>query len=190
MHLAVIGHHSRQERAEQLANSLGATLFLDEADHGPTWNHLRALEWAAGERILVLEDDALPVEGFHAKAQAWIDCHPDDLISFYLGTGHPIQWMRRVDEQWGNDADHVTLPTLIHGVCYTIPRVSILEHIDKRRPADYGIGDAWKRLTGRHVVYPKRSIVDHDEQQPSITQAQRGRTPRSPRHARLLSTVR
>lgn len=181
MRVAVIGHHSRQERAENLADTLGATLFLDTGDHGPTWNHLRALEWADGERILILEDDALPVPDFQARAQAWITRFPDDLLSLYLGTGHPRQWMRRVDEQWDNGHDHVTLTTLIHAVCYTIPPTPGLHtNVDPARPIDFALGDAWRTLTGRDVIYPKRSLVQHDDI-PSINSH-----PRQPRRARQL----
>ncbi len=189
MKVAIVAHHSRRERAEALAATVDADrVFMDEGSRGPTPGHLEALEWANGERLLTLEDDALPVPGFRDKVDDWVARFPDDLCSLYLGTGHPRSWMRKVDEQWDNDSDVVTLPTLIHAVCYTIPpRINVVDHIDKQRPIDFALGDAWHAITGRDVIYPKRSLVDHDDHQPSIAQAHRGSRNRDPRRARLLA---
>lgn len=65
----VVGHHDRFASALLLASDLGAHLLLDEGDHGANWNHRRALEWAASQscRVVVLEDDAIPVVGFCDK---------------------------------------------------------------------------------------------------------------------------
>ncbi|MDT3641373.1 hypothetical protein ROM51_22740, partial [Cronobacter sakazakii] len=70
---AVVGHHRRAEQAQRLAESLNARLFIDDADHGANWNHLRAIKWAAGQsaRVVVLEDDSHPVDGFAGLAAEW-----------------------------------------------------------------------------------------------------------------------
>ena len=94
----VVGHHARRELAEQLAESLGAYLLVDEDDCGANWNHYRALQWAAEQsyRVVVLEDDALPVEGFQTMVTEWLTRFPDSLISFYLGTGRPPQYQLEI----------------------------------------------------------------------------------------------
>jgi hypothetical protein len=58
-------------------------------------------------------------------------------------------------------ADYITLPRLIHGVCYSSP-LSILNEFfldgTTQQPADYAVGnDAY----GGAVVYPCYSLVDH-----------------------------
>lgn len=158
----VLGHHSRRRQAESLADLLNAHLLVDEGNHGANWNHRRALEWAAKQscRVVVLEDDALPVSGFTDKISVWIDRFPEDLCSFYLGTGRPPQWQPVIAEKLASGGDYIVLPTLIHGVCYSIPPASIPEMLNKLLPhwaADYAIGRAW----GGDVIYLAESLVEH-----------------------------
>ena len=167
----VVGHHSRHKQAHSLAESLGAVLLIDTGDHGANWNHRRALEWAAGQncRVVVVEDDALPVHGFVEKVCAWLNDKPDDLISFYLGTGRPPQYQAVIAERLiGADktrADFITLPQLIHGVCYSVPVAKVADVLarwDHSVAADYAVGNAY----GGQVVYPCWSLVDHADGEP------------------------
>ncbi|MDU2939124.1 MAG: hypothetical protein E7B59_08145 [Enterobacteriaceae bacterium] len=161
----VVGHH-RRTGAKRLAMCLDAHLLLDEGDHGAEWNHRRALEWAAEQscRVIVLEDDARPVKGFMFKVSPWLALFPDNLLSFYLGTGRPPQYQMQIAERLivadKTRADYITLPRLIHGVCYSVPPQHIekvLNRWDSSKPADYAVGDAY----GGDVIYPCWSLVDH-----------------------------
>lgn len=162
----VVGHHARQARAERLADNLGAHLLIDEEDRGANWNHRRALEWAGEQscRVVVLEDDALPVRWFVPRVAEWLARFPDDMLSFYLGTGRPPQYQKEiagmlVDADRVN-ADHLVLGKLIHGVCYSPPRNRLkrmLSAWNKTLAADYAVGEAY----GGRVVYPCYSLVDH-----------------------------
>lgn len=167
----VVGHHSRHKQALCLAESLGAVLLMDGGDHGANWNHRRALEWAACQpcRVIILEEDALPVDGFRDKAQDWLVRFPDEMLSFYLGTGRPPQYQMQIAERLivadKTQADYITLPRLIHGVCYSVPHQHIervLSRWDSSKPADYAVGDAY----GGAVVYPCYSLVDHADGEP------------------------
>ncbi|MEE9684021.1 hypothetical protein V4841_08380 [Lelliottia amnigena] len=167
----VIAHRSRIEHAQRLADQLQAHLFIDETGQGANWNHRRALEWAVQQecRVVVLEDDALPVPGFTALVAEWLTRLPDSLISFYLGTGRPPQYQMQIAERLiladKNRADYITLPRLIHGVCYSIPPQHIervLSRWDNSKAADYAVGDAH----GGPVVYPCYSLVDHADGEP------------------------
>lgn len=184
LNIVVVGHKSRKLMAKGLSYHLGASLFLDYSTNGAAWNHRRALEWGATKEghLVIVEDDALPVEDFREKAADWIERFPDDLISFYLGTGHPMDWMRKVDWRLQEGDDHIRLSQLIHGVCYALPCASIpLAAMKPNEPADYGLGNAWMKKRGKQIVYPVRSLVDHRDS-PSIE------SPHSlkPRHARRL----
>lgn len=167
----VVGHHSRCASAALLAGELGAHLLIDEGNHGANWNHRRAIEWAAEQpcRVVVLEDDALPVRGFRDKITGWLARFHGDMLSFYLGTGRPPQYQMQIAERLINAdkvrSDFIMLQRLIHGVCYSIPPQSIsrvLSQWDCSKPADYAVGDAY----GGVVVYPCWSLVDHADGEP------------------------
>lgn len=162
----VVGHHSRREMATCLAASLNAHLLIDEADHGANWNHRRALVWAEEQagRVVVLEDDAIPVSGFAELANEWLSRFPDTLISFYLGTGRPPQYQLEIATKLvlsdKNRTDYITIPRLIHGVCYSVPPqhlAKVLTRWSHSKAADYAVGDAY----GGPILYPCYSLVDH-----------------------------
>lgn len=166
----VVGHHTRTAHAQRLAALLDAHLLIDDGNHGANWNHRRALEWAAEQpcRVVILEDDALLVTGFAYKATEWLGRFPDALVSFYLGTGRPPQYQLDIATKLiaadKSRADYITLPRLIHGVCYSLPQQHIKRVLDKwnhNKAADYAVGDAY----GGPVVYPCYSLVDHADGQ-------------------------
>ena len=183
MVFAVVAHPARATQAQLLADRLAAHVVMDDNCDGALANHRRALEYAADHRthVTILEDDALPVDGFERKLSAWIGRFPADLVSSYLGTNHPAQWMKEVDAVWGDGLDHVILPQLIHAVCVTYPPGApqrILRALRPTQHVDYSIGTAWNH----RVIYPKRSLVDHADGPTVIL----GRSERMPRHARAL----
>lgn len=162
----VVGHHSRRHEAYKLAHLFDAHILIDEADHGANWNHRRAIEWASQQdcRVVVMEDDAVPTSCSAVLFSQWVSRFPDDLISFYLGTGRPPQYQQQIaaslidaDKRRG---DHITMDRLIHGVCYS-PPVSgigrIKQNWNRTKAADYAVGDA----LGGKVIYPCYSLVDH-----------------------------
>ncbi|MBP2197213.1 hypothetical protein JOJ88_002649 [Pantoea cypripedii] len=162
----VVGHHTRSSAAVRLANSIGAHLLIDDESRGANWNHHRAIEWAAQQdcRVVILEDDAQPVEGFLLLVSEWLVRFPDDLVSFYLGTGRPPQYQpviaQRLIEADRHRWDCITLPRLIHGVCYSPPQhalAGILTRWNEDKPADFAVGDAY----GAAVIYPCYSLADH-----------------------------
>ncbi|HEE0042131.1 TPA: hypothetical protein R8G25_003032 [Citrobacter freundii] len=169
----VVAHHSREQQARALAYHIGpaAHAMIDPGNHGAAWNHRRALEWASKQdcRVVVIEDDALPVPDLVALITGWLDRFPDTLLSFYLGTGRPPQYQMQIAERLivadKTRADFITLPRLIHGVCYSVPPQHIervLSRWDSSKPADYAVGDAY----GGEVIYPCYSLVDHADGEP------------------------
>ena len=167
MLIAIVAHHSRHTMAEELASKLEADIvFMDEHSAGANSNHLRALSWAAeqSDRVIIIEEDALPVDGFRYKAQDWLTRFPDDMLSFYLGTGRPPQYQKEIAgmlvEADRVNADYLVLSKLIHGVCYSPPRgrlARMLNAWNKTLAADYAVGEAF----GGRVIYPCYSLVDH-----------------------------
>lgn len=164
----VVGHHSRIEQACALARILGpgCTMLIDESNSGANAGHHRALEWASYQdcRVVICEDDALPVSGFNEKVSGWLERFPEDLISFYLGTGRPPQYQMPIAASLiaadKIQAEFIVLDRLIHGVCYSPPQSgisTILKNWNRTKAADYAVGDA----LGRKVIYPCYSLVDH-----------------------------
>lgn len=168
MQTIIVGHHSRIDWIAQLQNEIeGAAAVVDNGNGGALQGHIKALQIAeqVGERCIIIEDDAIPVEGFVDSARKWCDRFPNDLISFYLGTGRPASWQARVDDALERSArDHIVLPRLIHGVCYSIPQACISRVVERVMAAgdaldgaDYVIGRAYHR----QVLYPVESLVEH-----------------------------
>lgn len=173
--VVVVAHHSRLDRAKRLPAD---HIIIDDADRGALWGHTLALEWCSVQngRCIVMEDDALPVPSFRARADKWLAHCPNDLVSFYLGTGRPPQYQSEIKRQMDTGNYVVRLPQLIHGVCYSVPAwgvCDVLRAIHKG-PADFAIGKAWRSVTGRDVVYPAESLVDHDDL-PSVEKHPDGR---------------
>lgn len=186
---AVIGHHTRANAAQALADRLGATMFVDGKLRGAFWNHRRALEWAVTqEHPVIIEDDAILCDRFEEKAADWIERFPDELISFYLGTGRPPQYQgeirARLTRAFEFGSDLIELSQLIHGVAYTLPGARVPDVIGhlSQGPADFAIGNAWERTTGRNIIYPVPSLVDHAPG-PSIERHPDGIRNRGERHA-------
>lgn len=164
--VVVVGHHSRRPQACHLAKLVDAHLLIDEGDNGANWNHRRAIEWASQQdcRVVIMEDDALLLPEFTDSVREWVTRFPDNLISFYLGTGRPPQYQQQIaaslieaDKRRG---DYITMDRLIHGVCYS-PPVSglsrIMQNWNRTKAADFAVGDA----LGGKVIYPCYSLVDH-----------------------------
>lgn len=169
MKLVIIGHHTRTPQIEKLTQALEAKVFIDEGNHGALYNHLRALKWAAqqSERVVIMEDDAIPVIGFEEKIKWWFDFFPVQFLSFYLGTDRPPQYQPLIDERISDSTrlgrEFIWLKQLIHGVCYSPPIGSyrkILDKIDERLPADFAVGTAWDGI----VYYPIKSLVEHRDE--------------------------
>ncbi|MCW1971464.1 UNVERIFIED_ORG: hypothetical protein FHW05_000278 [Pantoea agglomerans] len=162
----IVAHHTRLEAMVNLMRMLNADTLIDYEDGGANANHRRAIEWASMQdsRVVIIEDDALLVDGFTDKVEAWLNRFPNDLLSFYLGTGRPPQYQLEVATKLidsdQRQTDYITMSRLIHGVCYSIPQhriTDVLTRWDSAKPADYAVGDAY----GGRVVYPCYSLVDH-----------------------------
>ena len=191
--VVIIAHHARQERANSLRDTLEAegvtsVILTDDVGRGALWGHKNALRFAfkyPTTRFVFMEDDAVPVPDFKAKALAWINRYPKDLISFYLGTSRPPIFQPHIGNAIANGDEMIRFGTLIHGVCYTMPNYAISRIAYKLKPnlpADFAIGEAYRGT----VLYPIKSLVDHADEDP-VEFNRRDNDPRNePRKAWLL----
>lgn len=164
--VVVVAHHSRIGQAEALAARVGADhVSVDWESHGARWGHLQALLWASARRrrVWVLEDDAVAPTDFKARAAEWQGRFPGDLVSGYLGRSRPPQYQSEIRRKLAAadraGLDWITLPTLVHGVCYSLPHDALRSIVQAlpQGPADYAVGQAW----GRPPIYTIPSLVDH-----------------------------
>lgn len=153
---------------------MNARIHLDDGSRGEWANHKRALEAAAlsdESHALILQDDALPVDGFLPMAEAAAAEHPDSPISFYLGTSRPPHWQRfirfAVFEADEHGATWFTCSELLHGVAVAIPTRYLCPLLDwcehTTLPYDERLG-AWFRLNGHEIRYTWPSLVDHADE--------------------------
>jgi len=193
--IAVMAHPKRRAAAESLARQVDADSIVWDTNDD---------EWDTGRRALavydrtkmhhiVLQDDALPIDGFREHAIAALKQHPDTLVSFYLGTSRPPQWQAAVDDACMRAEDigaaWVTAPTLLHGVAIAMPTVEIpdlLAWCEKPVvPYDERVGMYWQHVLRRPPLYTWPSLVDHDDG-PTIARHLDGKPRTEPRRARSL----
>lgn len=187
----IVGHPGRTHWiVEQMRHLDVVGVVMDNKNQGARWNHWQALELAyrMPERVVIMEDDAIPVQGFNGLARRWLDFYPQDLISFYLGTSRPVEWQPIVDhaliQAHRSGEVAISVDRLLHGVCYSLPRDGIPGVLERMThpEADRAIGLAW----GKSVIYPVESLVQHRDGTP--VEKHPDRKPRDkPRIARALA---
>lgn len=186
--VGVVAHPSRRALADRLAATVEADCVAWDTGHGPTRNHLHAWGAALGlatrdSWIVVLEDDAMPVNNFRAEAPRALAVAPTPVTSFYLGTGAPEYIQPRFAgaiAQAGDTASWITATRLHHAVAVAIRThlvTDMLGGIDPTRPIDQAIG-AWCAHRGHRVAYTAPSLVDHLDVEPTITGRRRATRPR------------
>lgn len=194
--VAIMAHPRRTLAAQRLAAATGAQIVWDE--HDDEW-HTGARAIAAYDPAathhLVLQDDAVPIDGFLDHAAAALEHRPDDLVSFYLGTSRPPQWQAAVDDACMRAEDAgaawIAARELLHGVAIAIPTAEIPDLLTWCEPFnvpyDQRIGMYWRRVLERPVLYTWPSLVDHDDTR-SLVQHPDGAPRTAIRRARLLGT--
>lgn len=173
--IGVVAHHTRQERAERLAEAIDAEMVsVDMGGLGAGGNHERCYEWLAESAppwSVVLEDDALPVKGFRAQLGAVLGAAPTGLVSLYLGRSRPPHWQASIARVITGDENFLTGTELLHHVAVAIrtPLIPAMlafiraddDYRNARLPIDEAIG-RWSRAVSIKVSYAHPSIVNHD----------------------------
>lgn len=144
---------------------------MDNGFLGEWRNHRRALEWCRSQdatHALVLQDDAVPVDGFLDHVQEAARRRPDDLISLYVGTGRP--WagsvLEAVEEARRSHASWLVADGPVWGVGIVWPVSCINDFLSwselwrHRLPYDQR-AHAWSQVTGRRCYYTWPSLVNH-----------------------------
>ncbi len=194
--IGIVGHVDRDPHT--LADQVAADhVSVDDGTLGSGRNHLRLLEMmraASSAWTVVLEDDAMPVDGFRDQLQMALAVAPSDVVGLYVG-GPPIYppcrrssvcgALRRADEA---DAHWITADVLLHAVGYAI-RADRLPAIVADVRGDHWDAalSAWTAASGITVAHCHPSLVDHADGEPVITKRV-GTSARGPRRAWRVGT--
>lgn len=191
--VGVVAHESRLLQAKQLCELVAAdvievddpTLRLGcEANHRRVWRSLS--EQSSDPWLVVLEDDAQPVDDFRNQLSQALSMAPAPYVSLYLGQGFPRHWQQRFGETiaaaTADTCWAITSGWMLHAVGIAVRAELVpgmLRHLDNAIgvPVDQAIGQH-ARNTQQHVAYTLPSLVDHADT-PTIHVHQDGQ-PRTP----------
>lgn len=183
METIIIRHPARPWPGRILAEFPDAHVLVDVGGRGAPGMHLQALEYAAelGERTLVLEDDAIPVQGAGEAVEQFLEGRGQGLplVSFYLGAGAPVdkqpEIQAAVQRAKSMGGGLIKLPGLYHGVAYSIRPDRAGAVVDALHGAAATMGGfpangPIDRLIGQaagETWYWLPSVFDHDDSLPS-----------------------
>ncbi|MGI5216264.1 hypothetical protein [Nocardia sp. CA-290969] len=168
----VVAHPARLTAAQALAGRLDGHLSVDDG-RGPVANHRAVWQHFAGTAagwVCVLEDDALPVDGFGEQLRAALAEAPHPVVSLYLGTGRPPGVQSRIrtalDRADAQGACWVTADRMLHavGICLRARHIGDMLAFTGRAPelaAADSRWDRWLRARRLRVAYAVPSLVDH-----------------------------
>lgn len=187
-HIGVVAHTSRLAQAEHLADQVGATILsVDDGLLGCDDNHEQVQSLLATKPAtwsVILEDDALPVEGFNDQLAQALTLSPSPIVSLYLGRLRPPQYQSAIEAATEaatlDNADWIISTHLFHAVGYAIRTEllpSLLNHLTPL-PVDQHI-TTWAQQYGHTIAYTWPSLIDHHDGPTVITQHpdQEPRTP-------------
>jgi len=192
--IGIVAHTKRAEQAHTLMDEVRAAYtHIDDGTLGCDRNHRRVWQWllqhSTNEWCIVLEDDALPVEGFISQAEQALAVAPSPVISFYLGRHHipTLDWEQRKQQAIARadqaDAHFITTNHLLHAVAVAIrtDAINSMQHHLNQMPDLFPIDEAithWIQNTGQDVSYTWPSLADHADQ-PTLFR-HRDKLPRPP----------
>lgn len=189
---AVMAHTARLGAALELAESVGADLFVDDGSLGENANSDRA--WAAADLDsdwhVVLQDDAVPVPGFRDQVRRALTASPRTVVSFYVGTGMPFSTVgpvrHAISEAGLVDAAWFATDRLHWGVAVAMPTAWVHDYLTATAgdptPYDERIGKYAAHHRRAPVRYTWPSLVDHTDG-PTLVEHADGLPRVVPRHA-------
>jgi GR25 family glycosyltransferase involved in LPS biosynthesis len=172
--IGICAHTARSTQAHNLAAATGAQFVCeDDGSLGCAGNHTKAwwqLALADSEWVLLLEDDAAPVDGFRDQLDQALTVSPSPVVSLYLGTSRPRHWQLFVTNavQCANQADAswITATHLLHCVGVAVKTELAPLMADWSANLDQPLDD---HPVGEHTIsYCWPSLVDHRDDTPVV----------------------
>jgi hypothetical protein len=176
----LVQHHpSRKESVKRLVSVIPeAVLITDEVSDPPDpWRGYRKCIAAIPEHsthACILQDDAIPCEGFAAATEKIASANPNTPVCLFLGA-FPAATAGRVRRS-GASVRYVALgpSSFVPLVCVLWPTYVARQFLDWSSTArgmtraDDGNAARWVRATKQQIVVAVPSIVQHDDDQPSV----------------------
>ncbi|AXH69140.1 glycosyltransferase [Mycobacterium phage NiebruSaylor] len=172
--IGIVADARRDGAGEMLAAKVQADyLSIDQGELGCAQNHAKVWRTLAAlseghSHCVVLEDDAVPVDGFRDQLDAALEAAPAPIVSLYLGRGYigdryMSGHIARADQL---NAHWLTSPAIMHAVALAV-RTDLLPGLVTALPSkDQAIDrtlSLWARRQGHRVAYTHPSLVDHDD---------------------------
>ena len=176
--VGVAAHHLRRRAAWAMALDVDAESFMVDAElsdpgsvhrrananHDAVWSNLLA---ADRDWCVVLEDDALPVDGFRAFLPGVLASAPAPVVSLYTDGGHPGQIAVSLEAAHRDGREHGWWLTdrTWWGVGLAIRTELVADMLayvagDPGQPYDQRLR-AWCKRRGHDVALTNPSLVDH-----------------------------
>lgn len=190
LEIFVAAHPDRAERAERLADQIGASAIVWDRNHDARDTHQRAWQelaaWVEPQPEhwgMVVEDDALACAQFRAGMRASLAVAPATVVSAYLGRGRPIGWQHSIARVMATrTADWLLAQAVLSGVGLAIrgDRIAELLAYRQRRPRTEPMDELmnhWVTQRSITVAYQHPSLLSHDPNLPSVIGPDRERPP-------------
>ncbi len=172
-------HPSRahcHERLARLLAPLPTDVLVHSSDPPDPWaNYRRCLDYHGdASHLVVVQDDAIPAQGFADAAVRIAERHPDSPVCLFLGSlpAATASLVRRAKP----DVRYVplTVSSFMPLVCVLWPAKVAHRFLDwsstagRMTRADDGNAARWLRATRTQVWVSVPSIVQHDDGEPSV----------------------
>jgi hypothetical protein len=181
--IGVVADVRRGDMGERLAIRVAADhLGIDTEMRGGTKNHVAVWRKHADDPAdwsVVLEDDAVPVDGFREQLADALAVAPAPIVSLYLGRGYIEdnrigEILTRADVLGANWI--VTQGRILHAVGLAV-RKDLLPALVANLPRDECPIDRslsmWARRDGHRVAYSWPSLVEHADGASLVTRYRR-----------------
>ena len=192
--IGIVAHQRREEHAHNLAATVDAVHIGwddDTTQLGAYINHCNVWERLAKHHTqwsVILEDDAIPTDGFQDQLHSALMASPTPIVSLYLGRQFPI-WAQdkippAIEKLQANNACYIIAPYLLHcvGVAIKTEHIpSLLTTHYQALPIDEHI-TRWAqwRFEQPAVAYTWPSLVNHNDALPSVIGTHNDAIPRTP----------
>lgn len=177
---------SRDERVEWWANEHGGNvLVFDDAERrGVLWNHRRIIENflnSGEEHTLVVQDDAIPLEGWEDHLPAIVDTAPTMPVSLchFRKRGRKL-WDRGIN--YGVSASCLWGQAVLYSREFALAYWETLEDLWRIDPinwqkSDDGVIVVHNLLTGNKSAFTTRALFSHAEGHSTLGHMSKGRQP-------------